>query len=237
MTILERVMQNPAARMAAVTATPAAGLAIGGGLAYRGYRERQANNPSRIGSEIGGSAGFDAISELSPKQQELMKGWDEQQVQQYQDAIAESAQNAVRLGQITPEDAQARVSRASFSLKPSETSNSGQLQMGAMSATDLPDATSQLGDYNGIGLDDEYWSQLRNAAAAQENITQNVGDMQLSREFDRTAQYRLPLENYRMKRDFAYGQKAEQNTTKRNMATGMLDSYRNTAQALITSGL
>jgi hypothetical protein len=213
-----------------------AATTIGGTyLANRELNRRRA--PQEIGSQIGSASNFDAISELTPRQQDMMKNWDERQVQQYQSAIAESAQNSVRLGQMTPEDAQARVARASYTLNPAETQNSGQLQMGAMSATDLPDATSQLGDYNGLGLDNEYWSQLRNAAAQQENITQGVGDMQVSREFDRTAKYRLPIENYRMGRDFAYGQKAEQNSMKRGMAQGMLNSYTNTAQALITSGL
>jgi hypothetical protein len=166
-----------------------------------------------------------------------MEDWDENQVQQYQQGVAASTTNAVRLGQMSPEEAKARVERANFSLDPSQTTNSGQLQQGAMTAADLPDATSQLGDYNGTGLDDEYWGQLRNAATLQENMTQDVGDAQVSREFDRTAKYRLPLENYRMNRDFAYGQKAEQNTMKRNMASGLLGSYANTAQALMTSGL
>jgi hypothetical protein len=122
-------------------------------------------------------------------------------------------------------------------ISPSGVTNSGQLQQGAMTAADLPDATSQLGDTNGLGMDNAYWSQLRNAAQAQEGITQDVGDMQLSREFDRTARYRLPLENYRMDRDFAYGQKAEQNTSKRQRANDLMTTYAQTAQSLITSGL
>lgn len=195
------------------------------------------NRARRIGTKIGSSANFDAISELTPGQQRMMSNWDENQTQQFQDAVAESATNAVRLGQMTPEQARAKMQQASFSLNPDEITNSGQLQMGAMSAADLPDATSQLGDYGGLGLDNEYWSQLKNAAALQGNLTQDMGDQMISREFDRTAQYRLPLENYRMGRDFAYGQKAEQNTMKRDMASGLLGGYANTAQALMTSGL
>jgi hypothetical protein len=193
--------------------------------------------PRRIGEAIGSSANFDAMSALTPAQQRIMSNFDENQVQQYQQAISEAATNSVRLGQMSPEVARARVQQANFSLDPGNTTNSGQLQMGAMSAVDLPDATSQLGDYNGLGLDNEYWSQLKNAAALQENITQDVGDAQVSREFDRTARYRLPIENYRMNRDFAYGQKAEQNQMKRGMASGLLNSYANTAQQLMTSGL
>jgi hypothetical protein len=195
------------------------------------------NRAKQIGSQIGSSANFDAMAELTPAQRRIMSNFDERQTEQFQTAISDSVTNSVRLGQMTPDEARARVERANFTLNPTELNNSGQLQMGAMSAVDLPDATSQLGDYSGLGLDDEYWSQLKNAAALQENITQDVGDAQVSREFDRTAQYRLPIENYRMNRDFAYGQKAEQNTMKRNQASGLLNSYANTAQALMTSGL
>ena len=213
----------------------AAGAAAGG--AYLANRERQRNAPERIGSQIGSSANFDAATDLNRWQQRQIGNWDEEQASRYQAAVADASTNAVRLGQMTPEEARRRTEQVSFSLNPESVTNSGQLQQGAMTAADLPDATSRLGDYNGTGLDDEYWSQLKNAAILQENMTQDVGDAQVSREFDRTAKYRLPLENYRMNRDFAYGQKAEQNTTKRAMASGLLGSYANTAQALMTSGL
>lgn len=192
--------------------------------------------PQKIGEAIGASASFDARSALTPAQKRIMENFDQDQTQQYQNAISESVTNQVRLGQMAPEEARARVARASFTM-PENVTNSGQLQQGAMSASDLPDATSALGDYNGLGLDNEYLTQLKNAQIFTGNLTQDVGDQMISREFDRTAKYRLPLENYRMSRDFAYGQKGEQNTMKRNMASGLLGSYANTAQALMTSGL
>lgn len=221
-------MSNPL--MAAI----AAPVVIGG--TYAANRDRQVGQPNRIGSQIGASSSFDAMTELSPRQRRIMEGFDENQMQQYQDAIADSTTNQVRLGQMAPEEARARVARASFTM-PEEITNSGQLQQGAMSASDLPDATSQLGDYNGLGLDNEYLAQLKNAQIIQGDLTQDAGDQMVSREFDRTAKYRIPIENYRMNRDFAYGQKAEQNTNKRAMASGLLNSYANTAQALMTSGL
>jgi hypothetical protein len=194
------------------------------------------SQPKRIASEIG-SANFDGMSSISEGQAKMLANFDDRQMEQYQQAISDKVTNEVRAGRMSPQEAQARVAQASFSLNTDGLTNSGQLQQGAMTAADLPDATSQLGDYNGLGMDNAYWSQLRNAAQAQEGITQDVGDTQISREFDRTARYRLPLENYRMDRDFAYGQKAEQNTSKRQRANDLMGTYAQTAQALITSGL
>ena len=211
--------------------------AVVGGGTYLVNRQRQRNAPERIGSQIGSSANFDAATDLNPWQQRQIKDWDEDQASRFQEAVNQSATNAVRLGQMTPDEARRRSELASFNLNTDGVTNVGQLQQGAMTAADLPDATSQLGDYNGLGLDNEYWSQLRNASALQGNLTEDMGDQMISREFDRTARYRLPLENYRMNRDFAYGQKGEQNTMKRNMAAGLLNSYANTAQQLMTSGL
>lgn len=217
-------------------ARTAAGLA-GLGLAYTGgtylhnqLRERRA--PERIGERVG-SAGNAEAANLNPWQQRQMGDWNEEELARYQNSVAQSSTNAVRQGQLTPEQARANVAQASFG-NPTELAQS---QMGGMTAADLPDATSQLGDYNGLGLDQEYQNMLNTAAIRQGNLTQDMGDQMISREFDRTARYRLPLENYRMNRDFAYGQKGEQNTMRRNMAAGLLNSYANTAQQLMTSGL
>lgn len=199
--------------------------------------ERQKRQPRKIGELIGASASFDAMTELSPRQRRIMEDFDEKQVQQYQDAIAESTTNAVRLGQMSPDEARARVNRANFTLNPTEINNSGQLQQGAMTAMNLPDATSQLEDYNGLGLDNEYIAQLTNAAALRGNLTEDMGDQMISREFDRTVKYREPLENYRMQRGFAYQEKGLQNQMKRDQASNLLTGYANTAQQLMTSGL
>jgi hypothetical protein len=206
--------------------------AVVGGGTFFANRQRSRNAPERIGSQVGSASDIIAAN-LNPWQQRQMDDWDEEQLARYQNSVAQSSTNAVRQGQLTPEQARANVAQASFG-NPAELAQS---QMGGMTAADLPDATSQLGDYNGLGLDNEYWSQLRNASILQGNLTEDMGDQMISREFDRTARYRLPLENYRMSRDFAYGQKGEQNTMKRNMAAGLLNSYANTAQQLMTSGL
>lgn len=221
-------MLNPASLVGAATVA-------GGGYLANNLRQRLA--PERIGSQIGSSANFDAATDLNPWQQRQIGNWDEEQASRFQEAVNQSTTNAVRLGQMTPDEARRRSELASFNLNADGVTNVGQLQQGAMTAADLPNATSQLGDYNGIGLDNEYWNQIELAQIRSGNLTQDAGDQMISREFDRTAKYRLPLENYRMNRDFAYGQKAEQNTMKRNMATGLLNSYANTAQQLMTSGL
>lgn len=219
---------NPASLVGAAT--------VAGGT-YLANRQRQRNAPERIGSQIGSSANFDAATDLNPWQQRQIEDWDEEQASRFQEAVNQSTTNAVRLGQMTPAEARRRSELASFNLNADGVTNVGQLQQGAMMAADLPDATSQLGDYNGLGLDQEYQNMLNTAAIRQGNLTQDMGDQMISREFDRTARYRLPLENYRMNRDFAYGQKGEQNTMRRNMAAGLLNSYANTAQQLMTSGL
>ena len=190
---------------------------------------RRIGAPERIAEQQATDPDF----EPNRWQQNQMRMWNEENTERYQNAVAQASANAVRQGQLTPEQARANVAQASFG----NSRELAQSQMGGMSAANLPDATSQLGDTNGLGLDNEYWSQLRNASALQGNLTEDMGDQMISREFDRTARYRLPLENYRMNRDFAYGQKAEQNTMRRGMATGLLNSYANTAQQLMTSGL
>lgn len=199
--------------------------------------EQRNRSPEKIGEKVGGTLDFDAMTELTPGQRRIMSNFDEKQAQQFQQAVEESVTNSVRLGLMTPQQARQKIAQANFSLDPKKINNSGQLQMGAMTAADLPDATSYLGDYNGIGLDDEYNAQLRTAAALQGNLTEDMGDQMISREFDRTAKYRLPMENYRMQRGFAYQEKGLQNQMKRDMASGLLGSYANTAQALMTSGL
>jgi hypothetical protein len=221
-------------RSTAMYGTPAIAVPAAG---YGIYQLRERRAPERIGNRIGSSANFDAATDLTPWQQRQIEDWDEEQVSRFQEAVNQSTTNAVRLGQMTPDEARRRSELASFNLNADDVTNVGQLQQGAMTAADLPNATSQLGNTYGLGLDNEYWSQLRNASALQGNLTEDMGDQMISREFDRTARYRLPLENYRMNRDFAYGQKAEQNTMRRGMATGLLNSYANTAQQLMTSGL
>lgn len=216
-------------RSAAMYGTPAIVVPVAG-YGINQLRERRA--PERIGERVGSAVNAEAAN-LNPWQQRQMGDWDEEQLARYQNSVAQSSTNAVRQGQLTPEQARANVAQASFG-NPAELAQS---QMGGMTAADLPDATSQLGNYNGLGLDQEYQNQLRNASILQGNLTEDMGDQMISREFDRTARYRLPLENYRMNRDFAYGQKGEQNTMKRNMAAGLLNSYANTAQQLMTSGL
>jgi hypothetical protein len=190
---------------------------------------RRIGAPERIAEQQATDPDF----EPNRWQQNQMNMWNDENTERYQNAVARSSTNAVRQGRLTPEQARANVAQASFG----NSAELAQSQMGGMSAADLPDATSQLGDYNGLGLDQEYQNQLRNASILQGNLTEDMGDQMISREFDRTARYRLPLENYRMNRDFAYGQKGEQNTMKRNMASGLLNSYANTAQQLMTSGL
>jgi hypothetical protein len=190
---------------------------------------RRIGAPERIAEQQATDPDF----EPNRWQQNQMNMWNEENTERYQNAVARHSTNAVRQGRLTPEQARANVAQASFG-NPAELAQS---QMGGMTAADLPDATSQLGNYNGLGLDQEYQNQLRNASILQGNLTEDMGDQMISREFDRTARYRLPLENYRMGRDFAYGQKGEQNTMKRNMAAGLLNSYANTAQQLMTSGL
>lgn len=196
------------------------------------------NRAQSLGNQIGSSANFDGISSLNEGQARRLANFDQRQLEQYQQAVEAGATNAVRAGTMTEQEAQQRIRQANFSLvSPSGITNSGQLQQGAMTAADLPDATSQLGDYNGLGQDKAYFDQLNFAAKNESNLTQDIGDQQISREFDRTARYRLPLENYRMDRDFAYGQKAEQNTSKRQRANDLMSTYAQTAQSLITSGL
>jgi hypothetical protein len=192
------------------------------------------NQLQRIGApeRIAERQATDPDFEPNRWQQNQMNMWNERNTERYQNAVAQSSANAVRQGRLTPEQARANVAQASFGSE-----ELAQSQMGGLSAADLPDATSQLGDYNGLGLDQEYQNMINTAAIRQGNLTQDMGDQMISREFDRTARYRLPLENYRMNRDFAYGQKGEQNTMKRNMAAGLLNSYANTAQQLMTSGL
>lgn len=216
-------------RSAAMYGSPAIVVPVTG-YGINQLRERRA--PERIGERVG-SAGNAEAANLNPWQQRQMGDWNEEELARYQNSVAQSSTNAVRQGQLTPEQARANVAQASFG----NTAELAQSQMGGMTAADLPDATSQLGDYNGLGLDQEYQNMINTAAIRQGNLTQDMGDQMISREFDRTARYRLPLENYRMNRDFAYGQKGEQNTMKRNMAAGLLNSYANTAQQLMTSGL
>lgn len=220
------VRENPI-RSAALLAT---GMAVPVTAAGYGINQlRRIGAPERIAEQQATDPDF----EPNRWQQNQMNMWNKENTERYQNAVAQSSTNAVRQGRLTPEQARANVAQASFG----NTAELAQSQMGGMTAADLPDATSQLGDYNGLGLDQEYQNMLNTAAIRQGNLTQDMGDQMISREFDRTARYRLPLENYRMNRDFAYGQKGEQNTMRRNMAAGLLNSYANTAQQLMTSGL
>jgi peptidoglycan hydrolase-like protein with peptidoglycan-binding domain len=209
------------------------------GITAAGYgvnEIREVNAPKRIGEKIGSSS-FDSITGLNKFQQDQIANFDERQAQQYRDAVAQTVSNEVRAGRMTESEAQQRLASASFNISADGITNSGQLQQGAMSATDLPEAAGELGNVSNMNIGEEYWQQLRNAAQAQENITQGIGDQQVSREFDRTLKYRLPLEDYRIKRDYRYGQAAETNAMRRNMAQNLLGSYTNTAQQLIASGL
>lgn len=214
-------------------------LAVAGGpvgIAAYGHHlrnRRQENRPEAIGERVGSSAnGFDALTE---GQRRRMGNFSENDWEAYRRATETSVNNAVRSGAMTPAEAQQRMQRANYAVNNADTP--AEAQLGMMSAADLPDATSHLGDTNGLGMDDEYFTQLNNAALKQQKLTEQIGDMSVSREFDRTVKYRLPIENYKMNRDFAYQQKGAQNEFKRANAQSLLNTYAQTAQALITSGL
>lgn len=236
----------------AVNSTRAVGGAVGASMnggndqpsgasgSQQGWNWRQPfgrQTPERIGSTVG-AGNFDGTTRLGRGQANRLSKFDDRQLERYQTAVQDEVTNLVRTGMISEDEARNRMQQATFAMPDlADISNSGQLQQGAMGGSDLGNPQDGLGDINGLGLDNEYFAQLDRAARQQGNLTQDLGDQSVSREFDRTLKYRLPLEDYRMSRDFGYGQKAEQNTTRRQMAAGLLNSYTSTAQQLMTSGL
>jgi hypothetical protein len=225
--------------------TVGGGLALGTGAALAGIGRARNTRPERIGEMD--NAGFDTVGQPTEALKKGMQNWDEQQWQQYQNAAQETLQNQVRLGQLTPAQAQNRMNQMNFTFDGNgqgsigDVSNSGQLQQSAMQSLDRPgpeDYTAQYGDPSSIGIEDQqYWNQLRNAAVQQTSLQQDVGDIAVSREFDRTMQFRRPVERDRNLEQFSIGQAQERNMMRRNMAQGLMNSYVNTAQSLITSGL
>ena len=239
MSILDQITRGVGYALNPISAvTDAARYGIGVATGERENPTPSFNRAQSLGNQIGSSANFDGISSLNEGQARRLANFDQRQLEQYQQAVEAGATNAVRAGIMNEQEAQRRIRQANFSLvSPSGITNSGQLQQGAMTAADLPDATSQLGDYNGLGQDNEYFSQLNAMARNESNLTQDIGDQQISREFDRTVQFHLPLENYRDAKAFAYQEKGLQNSSKRQRANDLMSTYAQTAQSLITSGL
>jgi hypothetical protein len=121
-----------------------------------------------------------------------------------------------------------------------DVTNSGQLQQSAMQSLDRPgpeDYIAEYGDPSSIGLDDPYWKQVRNAAIQQSSLQEDLGDISVGRAFDRTMKYNRKVERDRNYETFAQNEAAQRNAMRRNMAQGLMNSYVNTAQSLITSGL
>jgi hypothetical protein len=236
-----QTVTNPTVGLTALAGT--AGL--GAGVAE--YRRRTA--PERV-AELNG--GFDSLGQPTEALQRGMNKWDEQQWSRYQDAASTSLQNQVRLGQISPAEAEARLQQVNYSVNTDNVNNSGQLQQGAMAATDFgsglnnslgpdqsmfPNYANTYGDTSQLGIGNEYWQQIANAAKNQTLIGEDVGDIAVGREARRTMQYRRPIERDRNLETYYMGESQARNDMRRNMALGLMQNYANTQQALITSGL